>query len=137
MLNPLLPVTEHALVLRADFSDDRAWTEICRRAQAPSGPFQATVDCVSDPSFDRVQPDQLLGLLPPGYPHSFLFLVDAQTLNAAERPVLVVDLTGDTSRTFRVIPSEMWGIENNLSIGNMDFEEFADAADDDGVFRGF
>jgi hypothetical protein len=31
----------------------------------------------------------------------------------------------------------MWGIENNLSTANMDFAEFADEVDDDGVFRGF
>ena len=28
-------------------------------------------------------------------------------------------------------------MENNLSLFNMDFFEFADAVDDDGVFRGF
>ncbi|MDH6214469.1 hypothetical protein M2283_001752 [Streptomyces pseudovenezuelae] len=33
--------------------------------------------------------------------------------------------------------AELWSIENNLSGANMDFEEFADAVDDDGVFRGF
>jgi hypothetical protein len=31
----------------------------------------------------------------------------------------------------------MWGIENNLSIANMDFEAFAENADPDGIFRGF
>ena len=43
----------------------------------------------------------------------------------------------EPGRTFRVIPSEMWSVENNLSIANMDFAEFADAVDEDGVFRGF
>jgi hypothetical protein len=38
---------------------------------------------------------------------------------------------------FRVIPSQMWSVENNLSIANMDFFEFADAVGDDGIFRGF
>jgi hypothetical protein len=47
------------------------------------------------------------------------------------------DMYHDPGRTFRVIPSEMWGVENNLSLSNMDFFEFADAADEDGVFRGF
>jgi hypothetical protein len=28
------------------------------------------------------------------------------------------------------------GVENNLSLANMDFDEFADAVDADGVFRG-
>ena len=30
-----------------------------------------------------------------------------------------------------------WSVENNLSIANMDWEEFADAVDDAGIFRGF
>jgi hypothetical protein len=38
---------------------------------------------------------------------------------------------------FRVVPQEMWAVENNLSLGNMDFKEFADAVGQDGVFRGF
>jgi hypothetical protein len=54
-----------------------------------------------------------------------------------EHPVLALDLYSDPGRTLRVIPSEMWGVENNLSLANMDFEEFADAVDKDGVFRGF
>jgi hypothetical protein len=38
---------------------------------------------------------------------------------------------------FRVIPSELWGPENNLSIANLDFDEFANNAGSDGIFRGF
>ena len=49
----------------------------------------------------------------------------------------VVDLHAELGRPFRVIPPEMWGVENNLSIANMDFYEFADKAEPDGVFRGF
>ena len=32
-------------------------------------------------------------------------------------------------RTFRVVASEMWSVENNLSIANMGLEEFVGAAD--------
>jgi hypothetical protein len=31
----------------------------------------------------------------------------------------------------------MWSVENNLSISNMDFSDFADSADGDHIFRGF
>jgi hypothetical protein len=34
-------------------------------------------------------------------------------------------------------PRKTESIENNLSIGNMGFEEFAEAVDRDGTFRGF
>jgi hypothetical protein len=30
----------------------------------------------------------------------------------------------------------MWSVENNLSIANMGFEEFVDAADPNGTYRG-
>ena len=59
------------------------------------------------------------------------------TLTHPDRPIVVIDLFGEPGRTFRVIPSEIWSIENNLSIGNMDFDEFADSVDPDGIFRGF
>jgi hypothetical protein len=31
----------------------------------------------------------------------------------------------------------MWAVENNLSIANMDYDEFAAAVDEDGIFRDF
>jgi hypothetical protein len=40
-------------------------------------------------------------------------------------------------REFRCEVGEVASIEANLSIANMDFEEFADGVEDDGVFRGF
>jgi hypothetical protein len=46
-------------------------------------------------------------------------------------------LNGQVGRTFRSIPSEVEPIVANLSIANMDFGEFADSADPDGIFRGF
>jgi hypothetical protein len=64
-------------------------------------------------------------------------LVDTKALADHEHPVLVVDLQEDPGRSFRVVPSEAWGVENNLRLANMDFAEFADSVDEDGVFRGF
>jgi hypothetical protein len=65
------------------------------------------------------------------------FVVDATTIRDPESPVLVIDLRHEPGRTFRVIPAYTWSVENNLSMSNMDFFEFADAAGHDGVFRGF
>jgi len=72
-----------------------------------------------------------------GSSHLFAFLADRLALTDPERPVLVVDLAHEPGRTFRVIPREMWSVENNLSLSNMEFSEFADNVDADGVFRGF
>ncbi len=66
-----------------------------------------------------------------------MFIVDRIALTHPEHPILVVDLYTEPGRTFRVIPAEMWAVENNLSIVNMDFFEFADYVDQDGIYRGF
>ena len=64
-----------------------------------------------------------------------VFVADATAMSAAEHHLLVLDPANPDGQTFRVIPSEAWGVENNLAIANMDYSEFADAADPDGVPR--
>jgi hypothetical protein len=134
---PSIPRTEHAAVIRTDFSDDAAWKAVCEAIVKPASGFRAYVDFISDPAFSGLDVEKLLASVPEKYRHSFLFVVDGMALTHPEHPILVVDLYGERGRAFRVIPSEMWGIENNLSIANMDFFEFADAVDRDGIFRGF
>jgi hypothetical protein len=75
------------------------------------------------------------------------FLVDTQTLTHPDRPILVVNrydyVEGledqgkgpQYGATFRVVPSAMWCVQNNLSLANMDWEELAESVDDDGLFR--
>ncbi|GAA4430006.1 DUF6924 domain-containing protein [Bremerella cremea] len=69
-------------------------------------------------------------------PEGFFFVVDAQTMRSEERPIVVVDAYEQPGRSFRVVPSEMWAVESNLLIANMDWEEFASECDDDGILRG-
>jgi hypothetical protein len=79
-------------------------------------------------------------LIPDGYESPLLALVDHTTIASPEMPVLLVDLNElneQYGRTMRVIPAELPSIEVNLSLANMDFFDFADSADEDGVFRGF
>jgi hypothetical protein len=66
-----------------------------------------------------------------------LFIADSTTLTAADHPILVVDLFDDGNPPFRCIPSELWSVDNNLNIANMDWEDFADTLDHSGIFRGF
>jgi hypothetical protein len=132
-----LPKTEGSLVLRTDFSDESAWTALCEAIRKPVGEFQAFVELVSDPQYNSLTVEQMIRLNPEGDGHTFAFVVDQTALTDPDHPILVVDLFEEPGRTFRVIPSEMWGVENNLSISNMDFCDFADAVDLNGVFRGF
>lgn len=138
MIHPRLPDYDCSLVIRTDFTDDAAWEHICRLLQEPqtSYGFQASVECISDHSCSGLQPGNVAAALPPGSQRPFVFLVDAEAVRDPEHAVLVVDLLEEPGRTFRVIPSEAWGVENNLRIANADFADFADATDDRGVFRG-
>ena len=132
-----IPESEAALLVRTDFSDDEAWRAICTAIRKPAGPFKAFVAFRSDPVNEGLTPDRIQTILPKDTFHSFVFIVDRIAIAGADHPILVVDLYGERGRTFRVIPSEMATVENNLSIANMDFEDFIKALDRDGVFRGF
>lgn len=133
-----LPKTDHSLLLRTNFSEHAGWTALCEAIRRPSEDgFTASIDGVSDPDYDALTIEQLVVLCPKGGDRRFAFIADTSTFTDSERPILVVDLNDEPGRTFRVIPSEIWGVENNLSIANMDFREFAESVDPDGVFRGF
>ncbi|MEV0881700.1 hypothetical protein AB0I85_28165 [Micromonospora echinofusca] len=132
-----LPDTPYTLVLRTDFSDEDAWVAVCAASIAPSvDGFAASLAFVSDPAFAGLSPRQVAALPKVTY-RSFLFLVDNVTVTDPETPLVALDLLREPGRWFRVVPAELWSIESNLSIANMDFSEFADAVDPDGVFRGF
>ena len=130
-----LPAVEDSLLLRTDFSQDAVWESVCAAVSAPVGEFEAQLTCVSDVAYDGLTVERLLKLK--HGEHGFVFIVDSVAMTDPEMPVLVVDLEDEPGRTFRVVPSHMWSVENNLSLANMDFSEFANAADQNGVFRGF
>ncbi|MEU0564875.1 hypothetical protein ABZ297_05685 [Nonomuraea sp. NPDC005983] len=138
----VLPEACGLLVVRTGFSGQDAWQAV-RAALGVTDEesfveeFQDEVEVVNDPAYAGLTSDQLLALLPRGYTNPILVVVDSAALESAEMPVLVVDLVEERGRTFRVIPAELPSIQINLSIANMDFFEFADSADADGVFRGF
>ena len=132
-----LPETNNAIVVRTDFSDDAAWEWIKSAIRAPVGEFMAYVDFVDDPQYEDLSVARLPSLIAPGGYRGFVFLVDEISLADPQHPILVVDLVDEPGRTFRVIPSEMWSVENNLSLSNMDFVDFAESVDDAGIFRGF
>jgi hypothetical protein len=133
----LIPKTRETLVLRTDFSDEAAWQALCIAIETPTpiDGFMAYVEFVSDRDFEGATIAQVVESAQSG--EDFLFIVDHKAIADPEHPILVLDLYKERGRTFRVIPSEIWGVENNLSIANMDFESFAKYADEDGVLRGF
>lgn len=146
---PILPTSYRtALLVRTGFADAAAWEALLAAARTPSPEgFLAGVEVVDEPAHAGLEPARLRALLPDPYPGPFfLFVADHRALGAAGHPVLVVpvpypaeiaDLDLVPRPEFRVVVRELWSVENNLSIANMDWVEFVRAADPDGVFRGF
>jgi hypothetical protein len=134
-----IPKTENVLVLRANFSDQVAWEQICTIIRELVGDFHfvAYVEFLDNIEYVDITKGQLLALIPDDYNHSFIIVADQIAISRPDHPLLVVDLYERSGQVFRAVPSQIQGIENNLSIANMDFEEFAGSADEDGIFRGF
>jgi hypothetical protein len=132
-----IPPTKKTLALRTDYSDNAAWAALCDAIQNPEEEISSYVDFVSDPEYTGLEADELPSIISEDSNATFAFMLDHTTMSNAEHPILVVDLAEEPGRSFRVILAEMGSVENNLTVANMGFEEFVEAADSDGIFRGF
>jgi hypothetical protein len=149
-----LPKSQNPLLVRTDFSRDSAWKDLSKAAkhipeEVQEGIAQTMaanghgssgelsfVRFVDDAQYAGLSARQLLALVPQGGSGGCLLIADAATFANAERPLLVVELSATAHRTFRTIPSAVWAIVANLPIANMDWEDFANHVDSDGVYRG-
>lgn len=132
-----LPAGGGTPLIRTDYSDERAWRDVARAAAMESEDgFRADLAIVDDPAFDGWDAEELAQIAVADTNHACLFVADAVTMTHEEHPLLCVDLLA-SEPSFRVVPAELWGVENNLAIANVDYDEFADAVGEDGIFRGF
>ena len=134
----MLPGSHCSLLVRTDFSSDNAWRAVCDEAlREHEDGFRAYLAPVSDPAFDGASWEAVRKAVPPDdHGAAVLFIADSTTFTSPDHPVLVVDLLDDGLLSFRCIPPELWAVENNLNIANMDWESFASEVDEDGVYRG-
>jgi len=125
-------------VIRTDFTDETAWKKIKRDVTKKNiMGFYANVRFIEEEDYSGLTGQELLKWLPDLKEYGCVFVADETAMSTAEHHLLVLDPYNPTGNTFRVIPSLAWAVENNLSLTNMDYSEFADAADSDGVLRGF
>ena len=142
-------------VIRTDFSSDSLWEEVQALVATPltfgGRSYCATVWYVSDMKDRGKAAAEVVRSLPEDYPYRFCLVVDRDCINDVEHSLLVVGFyPSDESSwerapaetpleeivTFRVVPAAVVSVTDNLSIANMDFEDFLNTVDDDGVFRG-
>lgn len=131
-----------AVLVRTDYGDDLRWRDALAAATAEhpqpgSEPFVAQLVPFEHPDLHRLTVAQLAELPVSGY-LAYVFVADAQTM--IDQTFVVVDLAPDSpqrGQSLRCTAEAVQEIENNLSVANMDFAEFAAATDPDGVFRDF
>jgi hypothetical protein len=133
----IVRTSEKAPLVRADFTNDRAWADLKAEASAPVGDFQANIEFIEDRSFEGVTAGELAAALNGNGKRSFVFLADSISMTTQGYPIICLDLIDEPGRTFRFIASQAWSVENNLSLSNMDFRDFANSVDGSGIFRGF
>jgi hypothetical protein len=146
-----IPDRLYTPLVRTDFTDDDAWAAVVEQATAesPEG-FLADVQPFSDPAADGADCGDLRDAVmarDPASHGSVLFVVDAVTIASPDSPILVVSTSRfhreshpdefASMRPFRCIPSQLWAVENNLNLANLDWRDFAGNVDAAGVFRGF
>jgi hypothetical protein len=138
-----LPPTVGVPFIRADFANPGAWDKLKGLLGKPNEEgYAANVEYVEDRSLTSLDDAALEArfprLYPDDYEHPVVFVADAAAMSPPDYPILVVNLNKrEETRPFRAVPGEIAAIEVNLSLANMDYFEFAENADADGVFRGF
>jgi hypothetical protein len=134
----ILPSTEDSLLVRTTFGNEDAWMDALSTVLSENDDgFRAYVKVVDDIAWDQVGWEQVRQAAMAANEHaSVLFIVDSVALEPGHA-IQVIDLSTESRRQFRCIARELWGVDNNLNIANMDWQEFADRTDRDGVFRGF
>ncbi|MFF4557735.1 DUF6924 domain-containing protein [Streptomyces sp. NPDC001422] len=127
-----------SLVLRTDFSDARAWDAV--RAALETADDHSLATYVSELRFADVDVQTLVdqeAVADEDQRVINVFLADVTTMEDQAHPLLAVDLSDEPGRTFRVPARWFPDVSANLSIANMDFAEFADAANESGTYLGF
>ncbi|WP_305788649.1 DUF6924 domain-containing protein [Symbioplanes lichenis] len=152
MTEPIWPQnSDISLLIRTDYSHPQEWTRMKAAIAEPQTDdgFLPNVELLDDRAFEGFPLSRLLDTAPETPWHPVAFLVDTLSLTHPELPILAINLNNDDEEedepgegspfgaTFRVVPSELWSVQNNLSIANMNWEEFAETVDQDGIFRGF
>ncbi|PWI15329.1 hypothetical protein DI272_15005 [Streptomyces sp. Act143] len=140
---PSLPQSENTLLIRTDFSDETAWQALRTAVSSPNEDgFVAYVHVIDDRAWRDLTAEQLVALA--GVDQELLFVADGRAVTDPEMPLLAVMRADEDDAApargheeLRVAAAHLSAVENNLSMTNMDWEEFVDAAGEDGVFRGF
>ena len=127
-----------SVLLRTDYTDEGTWQRTLDAVTAAHGEeeFRAEFLPVEDPDWAGATEAEIRQIAAAeGSRIPEIFVVDAHAL-IAPHEVLVIGMK-DNQGSFRCPAEDLWEPQNNLVLSNLDFEDFAAAVDDTGVYQGF
>lgn len=157
-----MPADMAPTLIRTDFSDDAGWEALVddllteRFIEDISETMAVYVAPLNDRQYETMTMEELLAMVPnyhppddaaddfdsgerhfPGEPARPLhaYIVDDVTFGHPERPILAVNFYLTHGKHFRITAEGMAMTEANLSIANLGFNDYMDAAGPDGIVR--
>ncbi|MEU7019631.1 hypothetical protein ABZ990_03090 [Streptomyces sp. NPDC046203] len=143
-----------ALIVRTDYSDDRAWetvlAELRKLPEEWGDDYESYLHIVDDPAWAGVTPDWMLAMASSaGEQDHEVYLADRVTMTSTPLTLLALSLLSEDhaedhehfeewAGLFRVTPPAVHEMNANLNIANLSFREFAETAreDPEGICRG-
>jgi hypothetical protein len=136
----VLPQVDRPLLVRTDFSDETAWQALVTVITTPNAQgVHAGAHVVDDPEYGDLTAMQVVEQAPAGRSLGELLIVaDKTAVTSPDMPLLVIYRPGTPDHDgLRVVAAQLWAVEQNIASAGKNWDEIADASDDDGVFRGF
>lgn len=116
-------------LILTDFSKQQVWADLHVAVLAENAMgFRAYVRIVANTAYSDAAETELRAAFAD---RDVIFAVDSITLQTAGWPILCVD-PADEFPSFRACAEYLWVAENNISTGNMLFEELAGQFDNQG-----
>lgn len=131
-----LPSAENddTLFIRTCFTDLDRWESLWTAVVTPNADgFRAYVKLIDDTANGNLAISRIGTLMSED---QLVLVADEVTLTTADRQVLALYRDEDGVQQLRVAVEALWDIQNNLSISNADWQDYADDANEDGVYRG-
>ena len=125
-------------IIRIDFSDDTSWEAMKYEINKSSFYMQsASVHYVSDKYNESLLPGELVAKYKSNQKIDDIYIYDSQSTKDGSILIIALDPIVDCPNSIRITPEKLAMYDVNSSLGNMDFIDFAQSIDSDGIFREF
>ncbi len=121
-------------LIRVFTKNDSIWKRITNQIKTPSKQgFIADLHIVEGGPFNTSFTKSMMTEPSPFYNYDFIIMADSLTFTQEPHTLLCQGLFENKGKSFRVLPQDIWKVENNLSTANMDFDEFIENCNNKGV----